>query len=296
MNNSIKTIALVCILIYIIASGIWIFNANSGRNKAESQLAEYKKNNASTSEDIQSELLLMNRLSNADHNFFNGKYQLALDSFKVLLASANNSILDKKFIELRISEVESLLNNSEPNSAALKNVKSQLDTALQEIENHKIIKDSLLVSQSSKTKELTTKIESLEKTIQEKEKQLQAKDKVQVISFRNENGNMVHYLGNVSNGKANGNGTGIWDTGGIYKGEWKDNKRHGQGSYTWKDGHRYEGIFIEGIREGQGTYHWASGEKYVGQWKNNQRHGEGILYDRDNNIQHKGTWENDKIK
>lgn len=122
---------------------------------------------------------------------------------------------------------------------------------------------------------------------------LEQKERVKVLSFKSPQGVLIHYLGEVENGKANGGGVGIWSTGSLYRGDWKDNKRHGMGRFEWVDGERYEGDYVNGTREGEGSYFWPSGERYEGEWSADQRNGEGVLYDMDGNIEYQGLWKND---
>ncbi|MDP7490276.1 MAG: hypothetical protein QGG10_07160, partial [Arenicellales bacterium] len=51
------------------------------------------------------------------------------------------------------------------------------------------------------------------------------------------------YIGDVVDGRANGQGTLTWPNGNKYIGEWKDGKRHGQGTLTLADGDKYVGEF-----------------------------------------------------
>ena len=51
-----------------------------------------------------------------------------------------------------------------------------------------------------------------------------------------------------------------------YVGELKDGKQNGQGTYTSADGGKYEGEFKDGNMNGQGTHTYADGAKYVGEW------------------------------
>ena len=71
------------------------------------------------------------------------------------------------------------------------------------------------------------------------------------------------YVGEIENGKPNGQGTYTSPVGGTFIGEWKDGKRNGQGTFTWSDG-----------------------EKYVGEWKDGEMWN-GTQYDKDGNIKYK---------
>jgi hypothetical protein len=231
-----------------------------------------------------------------DNNYILGQYEKAVHAYEEITSHKLKTPFEQDLIDLRLNRINEILNNIDTLSADIEAYRFSLNAAREEIELIKNEKDSLLSKELAEKEGLNSTIATLREDITEKNIELTKKEKVQVISFRNEKGNLIHYLGEVKNGMANGGGVGIWDTGGLYKGNWKDNQRHGEGVYTWKDGHKYEGAFVEGVREGQGTYYWSSGEKHEGEWKNNQRNGEGTLYDRDNNVQFKGLWVDDKIK
>ena len=54
------------------------------------------------------------------------------------------------------------------------------------------------------------------------------------------------YLGEVVNGKPNGQGTLTYPDGEKYVGEWKDGKENGQGTYTFTYGKMWIGEFRKG--------------------------------------------------
>ena len=56
------------------------------------------------------------------------------------------------------------------------------------------------------------------------------------------------------------------------------NDRHCKGTGTWEDGSSYDGEFKYGIPHGKGTLSWPDGSKYVGQFDQGLRHGWGIQY------------------
>lgn len=125
--------------------------------------------------------------------------------------------------------------------------------------------------------------------------QLHQKSFGEYVTFINGKGSQVHYVGQVVEGKANGHGIAILNTGSRYVGQWRNNERHGQGTFYWKDGEYYEGNYESDKRNGQGTYFWPNGEKYVGQWKNDQRSGKGAFFGKDGKLLTKGIWENDEM-
>ena len=126
-------------------------------------------------------------------------------------------------------------------------------------------------------------------------RQLYQKSFGEYLTFTNEKGSQVHYVGQVNGGKANGYGVAILNTGSRYVGDWKDNERHGQGTFYWKDGEYYEGTYQNDKRNGQGTYFWPNGEKYIGQWKDDRRSGKGAFFGKDGKLMTKGIWEDDKM-
>jgi len=115
------------------------------------------------------------------------------------------------------------------------------------------------------------------------------------LTFSNTKGSQMHYVGQVKNGKANGFGVALLNTGSRYQGAWRNNQRHGDGSFYWADGQYYIGSYSNDLRNGQGTYYWPNGEKYVGQWKDDKRNGEGVFYGKDGAIITSGIWKNDKL-
>ncbi len=108
-------------------------------------------------------------------------------------------------------------------------------------------------------------------------------------------GRTVRFFGKTENGKANGFGIGIFDSKGIYEGEWRDNVRHGKGRYVWANNDTYEGDFQNGNRHGYGVYTFASGEQYRGEWRDDLRHGEGAMHAKDGKKLLEGIWINDKF-
>ncbi|WP_420399722.1 hypothetical protein [Flagellimonas sp.] len=127
------------------------------------------------------------------------------------------------------------------------------------------------------------------------QKQLRRKSSGEYLTFTNSKGSLMHYVGQVKDGKANGYGVAILNTGSRYVGEWKDNQRHGEGSFYWADGQHYTGSYVNDKRSGKGTYHWPNGEKFVGLWKDDERMGEGAFYGKKGDIVASGVWENDEL-
>lgn len=159
----------------------------------------------------------------------------------------------------------------------------------------RVIVDTLIqIEKDQRTEDELAKVKSELSLVKEKmEKPEKTKEVLNIVSAK---GKKVQYLGETENGKANGYGEGIFETGSVYKGYWKDNLRHGVGVFTWSDKEYYEGSFVEGKREGYGEYHWKNGEVYKGYWKNDMRHGKGSLYKKNGKLKKEGVWVNDELK
>ena len=74
--------------------------------------------------------------------------------------------------------------------------------------------------------------------------------------FRNSNNkNDRIYVGDILNGKPNGQGTHTYPSGDKYVGEFKDGEYHGQGTFTFHDGSKYVGEFKDGKVWNGKVYH-----------------------------------------
>lgn len=293
MKNPIKLILISLLVIGGISAYFYFTSLKKTHQKELTTLND----KVSSIANIADSLKLLNGhqrlLINADQHFISGQYDQALDSFKSIGSIEN--FFDSSLLAIRIQRIDEIKTNKDTLFQDYRTLQYALNTVSSTNDSLINAIDSLNLIYITKLTKNEQEKEALEDLIARQQKKLQLKDKIQVIIFKNQQGNTVHYLGEVQEDKANGGGIGIWDTGGIYKGEWQDNARHGKGTYTWKDGHRYEGGFVNDTREGQGTYHWSSGEKYEGEWKDGKRNGQGTLYDKDNNISYEGLWIDDKV-
>ena len=76
------------------------------------------------------------------------------------------------------------------------------------------------------------------------------------------------YVGEITNGEPDGNGTLTYSNGDKYEGEWKDGKEHGQGTWTWSNGQKDVGEF-------RGDKHWNTTNydkngNILGKWVNGE--------------------------
>lgn len=294
-SKNIKRVKYILFFSYVVASIIILISIFSWSTQKQKKLKAQinKQENLADSSGIEIEKLKTLQL--ADDYFFKGDYSQAKTSYTSILNTYELSRTQENRIQQkidRISEVEStkevITDEIRAYRFTLKNKEAKIDSLQQVVEN---IKKENRKDLAAKNK----RIDRLNEEINQKKKALSKKQDVQVISFKNDKGDIIHYLGNVENDKATGGGIGIWKTGGLYKGDWQENKRHGEGEYEWSDGHRYQGEFKNDKREGEGTYYWPSGEKYVGEWSDGKRNGQGTLYDQDGNVQYEGKWKDDKI-
>jgi hypothetical protein len=102
----------------------------------------------------------------------------------------------------------------------------------------------------------------------------------------------LKYVGEIEDGKPNGQGTLTTHDGGKYVGEWKNGEYDGQGTETFPDGIKYVGEFKDDERNGQGTLTFPDGERFVGEYKDG-RFWNVTVYDKNGNIEWKivkGKW------
>ncbi len=246
---------------------------------------------------LNAELLWLKQLTGVDNNFISGEYVVAKTEYQRILNGLPSNHPLQASVELRLARISSIENASN-SDATIKDVESMQLALKQRDEIIELLNntlDSLNTEHTNERNQLSLQIKEQETELTQRLNEIHRKEKIQVISFKSQKGKLIHYLGEVKDGKANGGGVGIWSTGSIYKGEWKENLRHGQGKYQWADGDVYEGSYVNDMREGEGVYHWTSGEHYDGEWSGDKRNGYGKLFDKDKNLTYEGQWRNDKI-
>ena len=80
------------------------------------------------------------------------------------------------------------------------------------------------------------------------------------------------YVGEISNGVPNGQGTYTFFEGHKYVGEFKDGEMNGKGIFKWSNGDRFEGEFSNGFKNRKGTFYFFQyGRKGIGEWKNGKK-------------------------
>lgn len=233
---------------------------------------------------ILSQLEEFEKLVKIDSLLLQGEYETAISSYN---NSMNGTTEHKMSIPLRIALAEKLLrqntnNTNRPDSSAI---------------NSDSLKMALLNGEGSirKLDSLNFTLEKTRVQLERVKKQLQQKSFGEYLTFKSKKGNQMHYIGEVKNGKANGNGIALLDSGSRYEGSWKDNQRHGNGTFYWPDGEYYSGNYENDLRDGFGTYYWPNGEKYAGQWKEDKRSGSGKFFDSEGDVVASGEWNEDKL-
>lgn len=93
--------------------------------------------------------------------------------------------------------------------------------------------------------------------------------------------NGSRYIGELKNGKPNGQGTLTWKFN-KYTGEFKEGKFDGQGTLIYKsrisaDLGTYQGSFKDGKRNGNGVMSLPDEDVYTGEYLNDLAHGKGVM-------------------
>lgn len=285
-----KSLFIVSLVLFVLALSFWISEIYT--DDTSDRISEIEERYEAQVERNQ---ILLDILEIDGRVFKNQNYEDAINDYQSLVSDDLDKDLNN-LLKNRIDNLYHQLKDINQNTQTRENLISSLN---RQISENQALQDELNTYNTDTKTELSDKnksIDSLKNVLADTKSKLNRKENVQVLSFTNENSNLIRYLGEVKNGKANGGGVGIWDTGSIYKGDWEDNKRHGQGVFEWADGQKYEGNFDNDIRTGEGTYYWPSGEKYVGEFKNNRINGKGTLYNLDGEIEYEGEWKNGKPK
>jgi len=254
--------------------------------KSQSLKNELKANRALQSQ-FYEQMSAYRDLLQIDSTLASGDYRTALDAYENKLDA--DEAVDDNEIQLRISLAEQLIDMRgalNADASLISQLRAMDSSRVEELATpHEIRRFDSLSFVLEKTKVQLTRLQ----------RQLQKKSFGEYLTFTNSKGSQIHYVGEVKNKKANGQGLALLSTGSRYQGEWKDNQRHGQGTFHWPDGEYYVGGYVNDKRSGQGSYYWPNGEKYTGSWKDDRRSGEGIFYGKDGKIIANGVWQEDEL-
>lgn len=272
----IKIFPIIALLLAIGAALFFVYQ-NAGLQKELAQIQ-------SSQSQLEHELESYQQLVGIDSMLLKGEYTDAIISYETTLEGnpENNTV-----IPLRIALAEKLIQNERQNF-------SQVNTSVETVDSLKTSNYQML-AETQKYDSLNFALEKVKVQLSKMRSQLKQKSYGEYIDFKNANGSRMHYVGQVKNGKANGFGIALLDTGGRYEGQWKNNQRSGEGTYYWPDGQYYIGNYVNDKRNGEGTYYWPNGEKYAGQWKDDKRNGSGSFYGTDGDMVTAGVWSEDKL-
>ena len=103
------------------------------------------------------------------------------------------------------------------------------------------------------------------------------------------------YTGDMDFGIFEGDGEFAFDTGSVYKGEWKNDNIEGLGVFETSSEGSYEGEFSKGAKSGEGVFSWNNGDTYEGEWKNDKMQGKGT-YTTKKDVVYKGIFDDNEFK
>lgn len=75
------------------------------------------------------------------------------------------------------------------------------------------------------------------------------------------------YVGNMKDGRLEGQGKLFYANGDFYEGEWVNNQKNGKGRLVWSNGRSYQGQFLNNECNGKGRHWFSYGDYIEGKWK-----------------------------
>ena len=119
-------------------------------------------------------------------------------------------------------------------------------------------------------------------------------ERIVTMAFTAKQGAKGTYTGHVKDGKPEGKGRVVFESGGVYEGDFHNGWRHGKGYDKSSDGDIYEGDFSEDTRTGKGKLSKPDGRVWEGEFLNGKSHGKTKCY-YTNGDTSEGIWENGAI-
>ena len=107
-------------------------------------------------------------------------------------------------------------------------------------------------------------------------------------------GNTVRYVGSFLNGMYNGKGTMFFKEGAFLTGEWKNGKLNGKGSFLSETGILYIGEFVNGVKQGKGILFYKDNGMMMGNFLNDKLNGRGIQIFADGSVISDVNYKDDK--
>jgi hypothetical protein len=228
--------------------------------------------------------------SSADESFIMGEHEDAFYLYRQLDSLTGDSLAFRR-------STFAINTSSDSNKILTLSRKLEQTIALltEYQEREKFMKEETVDKEIDTEEEYKNEILSLNQKLAATQKEIEGlKTNHGVIRFTSTKNGSVTYIGDLRDGKADGAGFGLWNTGSSYQGSWRNNLRHGKGVFQWADGEKYEGDYANDQRHGFGVYTAKAG-KYEGEWLNDMRHGEGRLFEANGKLKVHGVWEKDKL-
>src|SRR6187399_177901 len=107
-------------------------------------------------------------------------------------------------------------------------------------------------------------------------------------------GNAIRYVGGFLNGMYNGRGTMFFKEGAFLTGEWKNGKLNGKGSFLTETGILYIGGFVNGVKQGKGILFYKDNGMIMGNFSNDKLNGRGIQIFADGSVVSDVNYKDDK--
>ena len=277
----------------LVGIGLFAFNLYLQTEEQTEALADLR---AGTQTQAEERRALLAELLAIDTLAFRGEISEARQAYQALARQSKPTGSLHSIIQARIEQLDSFA-AVQAQVQALQQLPSQ-----QELAGYQRQVDSLLsklrqVGQQNKKEadSLRFLLQKASTRINVLSGQITLQSRVGYLTFTNEEGTRIDYVGEIEEDKAFGQGVGLYQNGNRYEGEWKNNQRHGEGLFVWPDGESYQGEFRQDKRQGKGTYHWPNGESFTGSWANDQRNGPGTFYDEEGNPMVSGIWKKNKL-
>ena len=107
-------------------------------------------------------------------------------------------------------------------------------------------------------------------------------------------GNAIRYVGSFLNGMYNGKGTMFFKDGVFLTGEWKNGKLNGKGSFLSETGILYIGEFVNGLKQGKGILFYKDNGMMMGNFSNDKLNGRCIQIFADGSVVSDVNYKDDK--
>lgn len=280
MKTNKTTIILLSLLVVSILIGGYSFNKTQ---KLRRDLKEVQSRETVLTTQIDAQ----KKIQSIDELLVKGQYGAALKAYNHEISAKPADIPEDLKLRVTLAKKMILFSSNKKILDSITKNKTELDSSE--------VKAPVVTTEIRQYDSLSFALKKAKVQLGRMKRRLKNSSSGAYLTFKNTKKHQLHYVGQVSNKKANGYGIAVLDTGSRYEGEWQDNQRHGEGVFYWIDGQKYTGSYQNDRRSGMGTYYWPNGEKYVGQWKNDQRDGEGVFYAKDKSVIARGIWKNDKL-